>query len=352
INYGYSTYDPDSDIPDLQGKVILVTGANSGIGFKTAEVLASKGAKVGARDESRGKAAAETIRDSISGTGLPSAGSVHWLPLDLSTPQSTKAGADAFVRLESRLDVLIHNAGMQVKGYSTVSEGGLTFNKIMSTNHLGSFVLTQELMPVLKRTAEEPNSDVRIVAVTSRAHIQVSGRPDLRNLEGWNALKDDGLVESGARYGSSLFGPHPGPSLKPPYATAISKLANVLFIRELQSRLDAEQVPITCISVHPGIVKTEGPRNAIKTGILAYIIRLFFATLGLTPLQGAYTTLFAATSSNVKAEPAKYRGSYLQPFNRLAEVGTYAKDKQLAEDLWACSEEVAGICLKEVAPKP
>ncbi|KAG8927033.1 hypothetical protein FRC00_002360 [Tulasnella sp. 408] len=352
INYGYSTYDPGSDIPDLQGKVILVTGANSGIGFKTAEVLASKGAKVylGARDESRGKAATDAIRDSIS--GLPSAGSVHWLPLDLSTPQSTKAGADAFVRLESRLDVLIHNAGMQVKGYSTVSEGGLTFSKIMSANHLGSFVLTQELMPVLKRTAEEPNSDVRIVVVSSKAHIRVSGRPDFRNLEGWNALKDDGLVESGARYGSSLFGAHSGPSLKPPYATAISKLANVLFTRELQSRLDAEQVPITCISVHPGIVKTEGPRNAVKTGILAYLIKLFLATLGLTPLQGAYTTLFAATSSNIKAEPEKYRGSYVQPFNRLAEVSAYAQDKQLAEDLWACSEEVAEICLKEVAPKP
>ncbi|KAG9046982.1 hypothetical protein FS837_003272 [Tulasnella sp. UAMH 9824] len=333
INYGYSTYDPDSDIPDLQGKVILVTGANSGIGFKTAEVLASKGAKVylGARDESRGKAATETIRDSIS--SLPSAGSVHWLPLDLSTPQSTKAGADAFVRLESRLDVLIHNAGMQVKGYSTVSEGGLTFSKIMSTNHLGSFVLTQELMPVLKRTAEEPNSDVRIIVVASKMHIRVPERPDFRNLEGWNARKGDGVIESGARY-------------------AITKLANVLFTRELQSRLDAERVPITCISIHPGVVSTEGPRNAVKTGIFAYLIKLFLATFGLTPLQGAYTTLFAATSPKIKAEPEKYRGSYVQPFNRLAEVSAYAKDKQLAEDLWACSEEVAEICLKEVEPKP
>ncbi|KAG8896517.1 hypothetical protein FRC00_005827, partial [Tulasnella sp. 408] len=169
--------------------------------------------------------------------------------------------------------------------------------------------------------------------VSSKMHLRVSGRPDFRNLEGWNALKDDGVLESGARY-------------------AISKLANVLFTRELQSRLDAEQVPITCISIHPGVVKTEGPRNAVKTGILAYLIKLFLATLGLTPLQGAYTTLFAATSSKIKAEPAKYRGSYLQPFNRLAEVSAYAKDKQLAEDLWACSEEVAEICLKEVAPKP
>ncbi|KAG8905492.1 hypothetical protein FRC01_008326, partial [Tulasnella sp. 417] len=286
---------------------------------------------LGARDESRGKAAAQTIRDSIS--NLPWAGSVHWLPLDLSTPQSSKAGADAFLSLENRLDVLIHNAGMQVKGYSTVSEGGLTFSKIMSTNHLGSFVLTQELMPILKRTAKEPNSDVRIVVVSSKMHLRVPEKPDFRNLEGWNVRKGEGVVDSGVRY-------------------ATTKLANVLFTRELQSRLDSEKVPVTCISVHPGIVSTEGPKNAVKTGILAFFIKLILASFGLTPLQGAYTTLFAATSSKIKAEPEKYKGSYVQPFNRLAEVGAYAKDKQLAEDLWACSEEVAEICLKENGSRP
>ncbi|KAG8938127.1 hypothetical protein FRC04_009465 [Tulasnella sp. 424] len=344
FNYGYSTYDPDKEIPNLEGKVILVTGANSGIGYKTAEMLVSKGAKVGtisewpvtieaqeaeARDETRGKAAVQSIQDSIS--SLSSAGSVIWLPLDLSTPQATKAGADAFLRHENRLDVLIHNAGMQVKGYSTVSEGGLTFNKIMSTNHLGSFVLTQELMPVLKRTAEEPNSDVRIVVVASKMHIRVPEKPDFRNLEGWNARKGDGVVDSGARY-------------------AVTKLANVLFARELQTRLDAENIPITCISLSPGLVSTEGPRNAIKSGIFSYLVKIFLAVLALTPLQGSFTTLFAATSPKIKTEPTKYKGSYLQPFNRLTEASAFAKDKQLADDLWACSEEVAEICLKGYQP--
>ncbi|KAG8927034.1 hypothetical protein FRC00_002361 [Tulasnella sp. 408] len=148
--------------------------------------------------------------------------------------------------------------------------------------------------------------------------------------------KGDGVVESGTRY-------------------AITKLANVLFTRELQSRLDAENVPITCISLHPGLVNTDGPMNALRTintGLLAYIFNLFLAAFGLTPLQGAYTTLFAATSPKIKAEPAKYKGSYLNPFNRLAEVSVYAKDPKLAEDLWACSEEVAEICLKEAEPRP
>ncbi|KAG8938273.1 hypothetical protein FRC04_009188, partial [Tulasnella sp. 424] len=305
LHAGYSTYDPDKEIPYLQGKVILVTGANAGLGYKSAEMLASKGAKVyvGARDETRGNAAVQSIRDRIS--SLSSAGS---------------AGAEAFLRLENRLDVLIHNAGMQVKGYSTVSEGGLTFNKIMSTNHLGSFVLTQELMPVLKRTAAEPNSDVRIVVVSSAAHLQAPEKPDFRNLEGWNAPKGDGVRDSFTRY-------------------AVTKLANVLFTRELQSRLDAENVPITCIALHPGLVVTEGASNPNTTGILTYLWKLIMATLALNLLEGSYTILFAATSQKIKEEPTKYKGSYLQPFNRLAEISAYAKDGQLAKDLWACSEE-------------
>ncbi|KAG8985289.1 hypothetical protein FRB90_004833, partial [Tulasnella sp. 427] len=296
INYGYSSYDPDVEIPDLRGKVALVTGANAGIGYHTAKVLASKGAKVylGARDEGRGKAALQSIEHELSG---PSAGSVHWLPLDLSTPQRTKAGAEAFSRAESRLDILIHNAAMQVLGYSTVSEGGLTFNKIMSTNHLGSFVLTQELMPVLKRTALEPNSDVRVVVVSSNMHSRTPGALDLRNLEGWNAYKGDGIRESGQRY-------------------AISKLANILFTRELQAKLDRENIPITCIAVHPGVVSTKGPQSTLKPGIFALLVKLIVGTLGLTPFQGAYTSLFAATSPRIRNDPAKYKGSYMRPYNR------------------------------------
>ncbi|KAG8962978.1 hypothetical protein FRC05_004963 [Tulasnella sp. 425] len=263
INYGYSAYDPAKEVPNLQGKVVLVTGANSGIGYTTAEVLVSKGAK-----------ASEGILDCVGR------------------------------RLDDQQDYV-----------DEVSE-----------IHC-SFVLTEELMPVLKRTAEEPNSDVRIVVVSSKTHLWVSEKPDFRNLEGWNARNGDGVADSGLRY-------------------AVTKLANVLFTRELQSRLDAENIPITCISLHPGIVSTEGPRNAIKSGIFAYLIKLILATFGLTPLQGSYTTLFAATSEKIKAEPTKYKGSYLQPFNRLADISAYAKDGQLAKDLWACSEEVAEICLK------
>ncbi|KAG8938187.1 hypothetical protein FRC04_009313 [Tulasnella sp. 424] len=336
INYGYSTYDPHKEIPNVEGKVILVTGANSGIGYQTAEVLASKGARrqvyLGARDETRGKAAVQRIQDSIS--GLSSGGSVVWLPLDLSTPQLTKAGADAFLRSEKRLDVLIHNASSQeIVGYSTVSEGGLTINKTMSTNYLGPFILTQELMPVLKRTAEEPNSDVRIVFVTSMIHLHVSGKPDFRNLEGWNARKGDGVGESLGRYG-------------------ISKLAIILFTRELQSRLDADNIPITCITLHPGMVNTDGQKTAIKSGILSYLVPLITVVFGLAPLQGSYTTLFAATSQKIKAEPTKYKGSFLLPYNRVTETSAFGKDKQLAEDLWACSEEVAEICLRGYQSRP
>ncbi|KAG9006826.1 hypothetical protein FRB90_009713, partial [Tulasnella sp. 427] len=132
LSTGYSHYDPVTEIPDLKGKVALVTGANSGIGYETVKWLAAKGAKVylGARDESRGRSAVDKINQHLA--GVSSAGSVRWLPLDVETPRRAKAGAQAFLAQESRLDILVHNAGVNLLGYHTVSEGGLTFNKIMA----------------------------------------------------------------------------------------------------------------------------------------------------------------------------------------------------------------------------
>ncbi|KAG9013036.1 hypothetical protein FRB90_006329, partial [Tulasnella sp. 427] len=112
LSTGYSRYDPVAEIPDLKGKVVLVTGANSGIGYETVKWLAVKGAKVylGARDESRGMSAVDKINQDLA--GVSSAGSVRWLPLDVETPRRARAGAQAFLAQESRLDILVHNAGV------------------------------------------------------------------------------------------------------------------------------------------------------------------------------------------------------------------------------------------------
>ncbi|KAG8938186.1 hypothetical protein FRC04_009312 [Tulasnella sp. 424] len=304
LSRGYSQYDPSTEIPDLKGKVVLVTRANSGLGYETVKWLAMKGAKVylGARDESRGKSAAERIGQSIEGQF--SAGSVHWLELDVETPRRAKAGAQRFLAKETRLDILIHNAGVNLLGYHTASEGGLTFNKVMSINHLGPFVLTQELLPILKRTAAEPHSDVRVIVVSSRMHKDVSVKPDFRTLEGWNAINGAGFIDSGKRY-------------------MVSKLANVLFVKELQSRIDAEKVPITCLAINPGFVDTGAQKNSVPAGIIAVLITWFAKYFGLTSEQGSFASLFAATSPEIKALPEKWKGAYMEPYNRWTEVSVF-----------------------------
>ncbi|KIO24264.1 hypothetical protein M407DRAFT_26282 [Tulasnella calospora MUT 4182] len=325
---GYSQYDPLKEIPNLKGKVAIVTGANSGIGYETAKWLAAKGAKVylGARDEDRGKSAVERITESIA--GHPSVGSVHWLELDVETPRRAKAGAQKFLAQESRLDILINNAGVNLLNYSTASEGGLTFNKVMSINHLGAFVLTQELLPVLTRTAIEPGSDVRVIVVSSWMSKDVSTKFDFRTLEGWNALNGDGFSAAGKRY-------------------VASKLANVLFVKELQSRLDAEGLPITCLAINPGLVDSGAQKKSFPTGIISVLIVWITKTLGLTSEQGSFASLFAATAPEIKALPEKWKGAYMEPYNRWTEASVYGNDKQLAKDLWACSEEVTEACLRD-----
>ncbi|KIO24266.1 hypothetical protein M407DRAFT_213056 [Tulasnella calospora MUT 4182] len=379
LSHGYSDYDALKEIPNLKGKVAIVTGANSGIGYETVKWLAAKGAKVylGARDESRGNSAVERITDGIA--GHPSGGSVHWLELDVETPKRARAGAQKFLAQESRLDILVHNAGVNLLGYFTTSEGGLTFNKVMSINHLGTFVLTQELLPVLKRTAMEPDSDVRVIVVSSRMHKDVPTKPEFRTLEGWNAINGDGFIASGKRYMASklanvLFikelqsrldaekipitclainpglvntGSHEKSVPAGIIAVLMIKLANVLFIKELQSRLDAEKIPITCLAINPGLVNTGSHEKSVPAGIIAVLMMWFARNFGLTSEQGSFASLFAATAPEIKASPEKWKGGYVEPYNRWTEVSAYGNDKQLAKDLWACSEEVTDACLRD-----
>ncbi|KAG8893376.1 hypothetical protein FRC00_010635 [Tulasnella sp. 408] len=159
-------------------------------------------------------------------------------------------------------------------------------------------------------------------------HKDASAKPDFRTLEGWNAINGDGFIASGKRY-------------------ITSKLANILFVKELQSRLDAEKLPITCLAINPGLVNTGSHEKAVPAGIIAILMMWFAKNFGLTSEQGSFASLFAATSPEIKALPEKWKGAYVEPYNRLTEVSAYGNDKQLAKDLWACSEEVTEACLRD-----
>ncbi|KAG8907650.1 hypothetical protein FRB99_003112 [Tulasnella sp. 403] len=325
---GYSQFDPKKDIPPLDGRVVLITGANTGLGYEAAKQLAERGAKVylGARNEARGRDAVERIKAAIASS--PSAGSVQWLEVDVSTPLKAKESAERLLIQTSRLDILVHNAGLMNKAWTPISQG-VTISNTMATNHLGPFVLTQELLPLLRKTAEDPDSDVRIVVLSSDLHASISGEPDFSTLEGWNAYPGESFLQGGKRYN-------------------LSKLANVLFTRELQSRLNASKVPITCIAVHPGVIGTGGSLgNLDSLPILGPVIQFLIRNLGFSLEEGAYTSVFAAASPVVKANREKFQGAYLRPFDRISEPSKYARNKDLAEGLWRCSEELTEICLRE-----
>ncbi|KAL4242399.1 NAD(P)-binding domain superfamily protein [Abortiporus biennis] len=159
-------FNPVTNIPDLNGKVILLTGGNANLGLHTIKHLARHGAKVymGARSETRAKEAIEQLK--AEGLG-PGNGEVVWLKLDLSDPHKAKKGAEELLGLENRLDVLIHNAAMLQQPYAKSFED---IQDVMMINHISPFIVTQTLLPLLRKTAEEPNSDVRVISVTSDTH--------------------------------------------------------------------------------------------------------------------------------------------------------------------------------------
>ncbi|KAG9011028.1 hypothetical protein FRB94_008993 [Tulasnella sp. JGI-2019a] len=324
-----SDFRPEFDIPDLTGKVAVVTGGNSGIGFHTVQELARKGCKVymGSRTETLARAAL----DRLYKEGGIKPGLVKYLKIDLATPKSVKDAAEAFLRhADGRLDILVCNAGVLQEHYKTVSEGGLTMSHSMAANHLGHFVLVQQLLPIMTETVALTR-DVRIITVASEMHWFTPFYVNLRTVEGWN-YRWDSLPARIQRYG-------------------LSKLANILFSAELQRRLRNNPATrqIVSISVHPGEVSSEGGLRVIEENFpwMSWLWVWLISVFALSPLHGSYTSLFAATSIRVRSRPDKYGGAYLYPFDRVGRPSWRARDRKLAEDLWKASEEIAATCLEE-----
>ncbi|PIL36478.1 hypothetical protein GSI_00167 [Ganoderma sinense ZZ0214-1] len=286
-------FNPDTDIPDLSGKVILVTGGNAGIGFAVIEQLVRHGAKVymGARNPERARAAIERLRTSVGSDN----GQVVWLDLDLSDPRKVQKAAEEVMQREERLDVLINNAALLLVPYAKDYDN---VQNIVMTNYMGAYLLTRLLLPLLKRTAQEPNSDVRIVFVNSARHHSCPSDVRFRTLDDLNRDFEDTMFPQLLRY-------------------AMTKTMQLLFAKDLQRRLDAAALPraILCLAVDPGEVNTEGV-HAYTESVGPVLGPLYRAIAHLTfaaPATGALGPLFCAVSPVPRAEPLVYRGAYLDP---------------------------------------
>ncbi|KAK7694262.1 hypothetical protein QCA50_001442 [Cerrena zonata] len=314
-----STINPDTDLLDLHGKVAIVTGATAGIGFWNAAHLSKRGAKVyiAARNESKATGAISRIE---AWNPSPNRGPILFHKLELDDPRDAKKSAEAFLARESRLDILINNAGQMSSAYEKTKDGVVT---TMAINHLSPFVFTNTLSPLLEKTAREPGSDVRVISVSSYTHSMVSD------------AKFDSLEEFNKSYEGTGFLP---PAKMKRYA--MSKLANILWTNELQRRYNEKNIPISFITIHPGGVLTETALDQLKALPLSGLVTWIAGFFSDQPEQGSFTTLFAAASPLIKQNPSAYRGKYISPYTKVEEPSPSARDPNLAKTLWLTSEKI------------
>ncbi|KJA26759.1 hypothetical protein HYPSUDRAFT_1029410 [Hypholoma sublateritium FD-334 SS-4] len=301
-------FNPAKDLPDLAGKIIIVTGANTGIGYATAKHLARKGAKVfvGSRSEERGKNAVTKLQEEGIGSG-----EVIYLHVDIGTPELAKKSAEGFLGKETRLDVLVNNAAIIWDAHqeNKTAQDGIT--EMMMTNHIGVFQFTKTLIPLLIKTAEQPGSDVRIITVSSNAHrSSAAADPSITfSLDTFKDHHTSASVPSFARY-------------------TVTKLANTLFSNTLTRRLSSSG--IICLSLHPGFVNTSISTRFSFSGALNLLMRV----IAMAPDEGAYTSVFAAGSPVIREQAEEYNGSYLEPPGRITKPAPNALKVELQDELW------------------
>lgn len=290
-----------SDVTDQSGKTIMVTGANTGLGYEAAKVLAACGARVllACRSQDKANAAMQSILKESPGADL------EFIPLDQSDFSSVRDCAER-VKQEPKLDVLLNNAGIMIPPYEKTADG---FESQFGVNHLGTFMLTCLLMD---KVLETENS--RIVVTSSLAH-------------------------KGAEIFYSDINAEQGYKAMPWYKQ--SKFANILFMYELDRRLKARGSSTIAVGCHPGVATTELTRFMPKWVMLFEPV---ITALFNTPAQGAWPTLMAATWGQAKG------GDYFGPTKRgeMAGPASYAKstrdarDPEQAKKLWELSVELTG----------
>ncbi|MCX2934198.1 SDR family NAD(P)-dependent oxidoreductase [Mycobacterium sp. CVI_P3] len=296
----------EADVPDQRGRIAIVTGSNTGLGFDTARVLAGRGAKVAmaVRDIAKGDAAAAQIRAKVPGADI----AVH--KLDLGSLASVREAAAELGSTYPRIDLLINNAGVMYPPKQTTADG---FELQFGTNHLGHFALTGLLLDNLL-----PVDGSRVVVVASIAH-NIRAKIDFDDLQ-WERRR----YERVGSYGQS-------------------KLANLMFAYELQRRLAAADAKTMAVAAHPGISDTELIRHVPGSSLPG--VKLLSSLVFNSPELGALPTLRAATDAAVVG--GQYYGPdgfrELRGHPKLVNSSNQSHDRNIQQRLWSVSEELTGV---------
>jgi protochlorophyllide reductase len=295
-----------ADMPNLQGHVALVTGANSGLGLETTRALAAKGAHVimACRNQEKGAQAQDSLEKSIAGASLELA------ELDLASLASIRVFAEHFQANHKQLDLLFNNAGVMAIPFRKTQDG---FEWQFGTNYLGHFALTGLLLPTLLTTPQS-----RVITTSSVAHR--TGKIEFDNLNGERS------------YGRwSAYGR--------------SKLADLMFALELQRRLKSAGADTISVAAHPGFSNTSlQSTSTTEAGALGERL-LYTLYKGQSAAMGALPQLYAATA------PYIYGGEYIGPDGMFGMTGYPKKvraikpayDEQVAAKLWDVSVEMTGV---------
>ncbi|XP_072307203.1 retinol dehydrogenase 12-like [Eucyclogobius newberryi] len=278
----------------LDGRTVLITGANTGIGKETAIDLAKRGARIimACRDTEKGQAALKEVMENSANEN------VACMKLDLSDTKSIREFADNINKGEEKLNVLINNAGVMVCPYGKTADG---FEMQIGVNHMGHFLLTHLLLDLIKKSAP-----ARIINVSSMAHKFGS-----INLEDINSEK----------------------SYDKQGAYAQSKLANILFTRSLAKRLQGTGV--TAYSLHPGVVQTDLWRHL--NGPQQFVMKVV-SPFTKSSIDGAQTSIYCAVEPSLENESGGYY-SDCSP----AKCSSKAQDDDMAQRLWELSCQTLSI---------
>ncbi|KAL1925304.1 uncharacterized protein VTP21DRAFT_187 [Calcarisporiella thermophila] len=293
-----------NDIPDLTGRVVLVTGANTGIGKVCARELANKNAHViiACRSEKKAREAIDDIRK------VTQRGVIEFLPLDLSSLSSVKQFIEHYNSINLPIDILIANAGIFMAPYDLTKDG---IESHFGVNHIGHFALIMGLLPLVEKSAPS-----RIVIVSSDAH-------------GWAPKKgvecDIERINSTKYYNRRV-------------AYGRSKLANLLFAKELDRRLREKGINgVRVNTLHPGVAMTDLMRHLpLPKFVVSMGAKFLYGSISID--DASLTQLYVATSPEL--DEKDLHGEYFIPIAKIGKPSKHGRDLDLARRLWEFTEKL------------